>query len=99
MRDTLKGAIVPKCRTEAEEAVPPPAPWGLNSGVRPQRLRWAAGPHRDAPWRPWPGSGVLGCVESEFLDLARDGVAPDAQALRRLHPPSVGGGQRGADQA
>src|SRR6266568_4950399 len=37
-------------------------------------------------------------VEAEFLDLAGDRVAADAEQLRRLDAPPAGGGQRAANQ-
>ena len=37
-------------------------------------------------------------VQPEFLDLARDGVAADAELLRRLDAPAAGDLERGVDQ-
>ena len=47
-----------------------------------------------------PTTHSLGRVaDAQFLNLARDGVAADAELLRRLDAAAPRGGQRGGDQA
>ena len=46
-----------------------------------------------------PFSCFIRRIQAQLLDLAGDGVAPDAQALRGFHAAAVGGHQGRADQA
>ena len=46
-----------------------------------------------------PFSRFVRRVQAQLLDLAGDGVAPDAQALRGLHAAAVGGHQGRTNQA
>jgi hypothetical protein len=104
LRPLVKACASTACRANGNEARATMRRWTSNSRPEPDS---GTG---QAPSRPTSPRGVKVAVsggrgargacllQAEFLDLARDGVAADAQLLRRLDAAAPRVGQRGVDE-